>query len=284
MRARLALTLTLGLLALGCENPTGPCQVGPIDYFSPYLMQLRPQGSFPAECPQGPQYQVLFASMYVKPGSPDPMSVVFQFPLSSVEPESGAQAQGKFTTLLPPSSGVCTIETLTPATDDAATPVNAPNPVAAITYAFSSMEVHSDAVHQGKELQARAVVDYGVPGCSGLEYVAQAVFPVTPCVNDSICLPDAVLTDEPPPGGRGFGSGLNPDYRVFCNLDPALLDNAEMTDLLGTGREAYEDPDDHSLHDVGVCFFSEPFPSLCPSGSTIGTSGPCALGPGSNPH
>jgi hypothetical protein len=39
-----------------------------------------------------------------------------------------------------------------------------------------------------------------------------------------------------------------------------------------------------ALHDVGVCFLSEPFPSLCPAGSTLSTSGPCVVGPGSNPH
>jgi hypothetical protein len=291
MRARLPLTLGLGLLALGCENAAGPCQVGPIDYFSPYLVQLRPRGSLPAECPQGQQYQVLFASVYGTPGSTDPISVAFQFPLSRVDPASGAQAQGRFNTLLAPSSGVCTIDALTPATDDAATPTNAPNPVGATTYAFSSMEVHSDAVHQGKQLQARAVVDYGIPACSGLEYVAQAVFPLTPCLNDSVCLPDAVLTDLPPPAGRGYGSSLNPDYRVFCNRDPALLNNEEVVSVLGgrpdfltVGPDAYHDPNDGSLHDVGVCFFSEPFPSLCPAGSTLSTSGPCVVGPGSNPH
>jgi hypothetical protein len=284
MRARLPLTLAFGILALGCpSNPGGPCQVGPIEA-SPYVVQLRPEGSFPADCPQGQQYQVLFASVYGKPGSTEPISVAFQFPFSGVDPPSEAQARGKFTSLLAPSSGVCTIDTLTPGTDDAATPVNAAVPVGASTYAFSAMEVHSDAEHQGKQFQARAVVDYGILGCSALEYVAQAVFPFTPCLNDSICLPDIVTTDVGPPAGRSYGSGLASDYRVFCNLDPALLDNLEVTSLLGIGRDAYEDPNDGSLHDVGICFFSEPFPSLCPPGSTLSTSGPCAVGPGSNPH
>lgn len=34
------------------------------------------------------------------------------------------------------------------------------------------------------------------------------------------------------PAGRGFGSQLSPDYRVFCNLDPALLGNTEIASML----------------------------------------------------
>jgi hypothetical protein len=93
-----------------------------------------------------------------------------------------------------------------------------------------------------------------------------------------------VATALPPPAGRGRGSGLTPDYRAFCNLDPALLDNLAVASMLGVGREMYEDPNDGSLHDVGVCFLSEPYPSLCPPGSTLSTLGPCLVGPGSNPH
>ena len=55
-------------------------------------------------------------------------------------------------------------------------------------------------------------------------------------------------------------------------------------DGIPVGRDAYQDPNDGSLHDVGVCFFSEPYPSLCPAGSSLSTSGPCVVGPGSNPH
>jgi hypothetical protein len=291
MRVRLPLALMLGSIALGCPGvPEAPCQVG-VSEITPYLVQLRPTGSLPGQCPQGQQYQALTSSEYRPLGSTEPLTVVFQPPLSTVDPPSAAQAMGRFDTPGAPSSGVCTIATLTPAIDDSATPVNALVPVGAVTYAFSSMEVLSDAVHQATQFGAKVVVDFGIPGCSGLNFVAQAAFPVTPCLNDQICLPDPVPSEPWAPVGRGLGSGLPPDNRAFCNLDPALLDNAEVMAVLQgypyffpVGREAYEDPNDGSLHDVGVCFFSEPFPSLCPAGSTLSTSGPCVVGPGSNPH
>ena len=276
----------------GCPgNPDAPCLVGRSDEPSVYLVQLRPQGDVPTGCPRGQQYQLLAPSQYGDPRTDAPTTVAFQFLGSTVDPPSGAQARGTFTTLLAPLPiGVCTIPTLTPATDDSATPVNAPTAVGSTTYTFSDMELLSDAAHRGRQFQARAVVDYGIPGCNALEYVAQAVLPTSVCLNDSICLPEQVATDLPAPAGRGLGSELAPDYRVFCNLDPALLDNQEVTSLLSdrlstpVGRDAYGDPNDGSLHDVGVCFFSEPFPSLCPPGSTLSTSGPCVVGPGSNPH
>ena len=276
------------VLLAGCpDNPDAPCLVGRSDEYSAYLVQLRPQGTLPPQCPQAQQYQLLTASQYSDPPFDEPTRVVFQLLGSLVDPASGAQAIGKFETLLAPeSTGVCTVPTLSPATDDSATPVEAPSPVGPTTYTFSEMELLSDAAHRGRQFQARAVVDYGIPGCNALTYVSQAVFPVSPCLNDSICLPEQVATDLPAPAGRGLGSQLAPDYRVFCNLDPALLDNAEIGGLLqffGAGRGAYTDPQGEA-HDVGVCFFSEPFPSLCPAGSTTSTAGPCTVGPGSNPH
>ena len=101
---------------------------------------------------------------------------------------------------------------------------------------------------------------------------------MTPCLDDSVCLPDPVVTEVFAPAGRGGGSGLNRDYRSFCNLDPALLDNPEMASLLAhlSGREAYTD--DQGNHDVGICFLSEPFPSLCPPDSSLSITGPCVVG------
>jgi hypothetical protein len=292
MNVRLPSGLLLAMALLGCETlPEAPCAVGVSENAAGYLVQLRPQGMLPSGCPQGQQYQFLVASQYLELGSDAPNSIVFQFLGSSI-PDGGSQAFGKFTTLLaPPSSSVCSVETLTPATDDNATPVNVPAEPVPTTYRFSDLQVLSDVAHQGNQFQAKALLDYGIAGCRGLEFVAQAVFPTRNCLNDSICLPEQIATDIKPPAGRGLGSGLSPDYRAFCNLDPALLDNLEVTSLLAgfpfflsVGRDAYRDPTDGSLHDVGICFFSEPFPSLCPSGSTLSTSGPCVVGPGSNPH
>jgi hypothetical protein len=278
---------SLGTMLLSaCPGlPDPPCLIGRSDSFSPYLVQLRPAGTIPEACPQGQQYQVLWASMYPTHGQAEPPPLVtFQLAGSSVDPPSGAQATGRFTTFLaPPGSDVCTIPELTPATDDSATPVNAMTPAGPTTYTFSDVKVLSDASHQGSQLEGAALVDYGIPGCPAVEYVAQAVFPITPCLDDSICLPDPVPTDPLPPEGRGVGSLLPADNRAFCNLDPALLDNPEISSILGTGRGAYPDADG-GVHDMGVCFFSEPFPSLCPSGSTLSTTGPCVVGPGSNPH
>jgi len=292
MRARFPLVfVVIGALCTACPSiPEAQCAVGLSD-FSPYLVQLRPQSGLPAECPQGQQYQLLTSSNYSRVGSTDPIAVAFQLLGSTVKPPSGAQARGTFNSALAPSSGVCAIDALTPATDDRATPTNAPIPVGATTYTFSRMQLLSDVGHQGSQFQAEVVVDYGISGCSAVKYVAQAVTPITPCLNDSICLPDQVATDVLPPAGRGLGSGLSSDYRAFCNLAPALLDNLEVSSVLGrfpyvlaVGRDAYEDPNNRTLHDVGICFFSEPFPSLCPPGSTLSTSGPCIVGPGSNPH
>jgi len=285
---RLRVVSLLVVALVGCASlPDAPCLVGRTET-SAWLLQLRPSSSLPEGCPQGQQYQLLAASQYATPGVLEPNHVVFQLIGSSVEPVEGAQASGVFESVrAPPGSDVCTVMALTPATDDGATPVNAPGAVGATTYRLSAMEVLSDVLHRGTELQATASVDYGIPGCSDLGYVAQGVFPVTPCLDDSICLPDAVATDLPPPAGRGLGSGLASDVRAFCNKDPALLDNPEIGFLLGAifgaGRDAYVDADGNA-HDVGVCFLAEPFPSLCPDGATLSTSGPCVVGPGSNPH
>ena len=274
------------LVLLACAALSeAPCLVGLSDSQSPYLVQLRPAETIPAACPQGQQYQVLWASMYPTYGKTDPPpEVAFQLAGSMVNPPSGAQATGRFATFFtPPGSNVCTIPELTPATDDSATPVNAESDAGLSTYTFSEVKVLSDALHQGGEFEATAVVDYGIPGCPALHYVAQAVFPITPCLDDAICLPAPIPNDLPSPAGRGLGSLLPADNRVFCNLDPALLGNTEIANYLGIGAGAYVDGDG-GVHDVGVCFFSEPFPSLCPAGSTLSTTGPCVVGPGSNPH
>ena len=283
------LVLVLGgvpLLLLACAALSEPpCLIGLSDSFSPYLVQLRPAETIPAGCPQGQQYQVLWASMYPTYGKTDPPpEVAFQLAGSMVNPPSGAQATGRFSTFFtPPGSNVCTIPELTSATDDSVTPVNAESDAGLTTYTFSQMKVLSDALHQGGQFEATAIVDYGIPGCPALHYVAQAVFPITPCLDDSICLPSPVPNDPLPPAGRGLGSLLPADNRAFCDLDPALLDNMEISSILGTGRGAYPDADG-GVHDMGVCFFYDPFPSLCPAGSTLSTTGPYVVGPGSNPH
>jgi len=294
MSTRLEILVCLALLA-GCPgNPDPPCLVGRSDEFSGYLVQMRPKGTFAADCPQGQQYQVLTASQYGVPQADAPTQVTFALlgaylPFlsgSTMDPPTDAQASGTFETFLAPADGTCRVPTLTPATDDQAKPVNAPTAIGPVTYTFSEMQVLGDAPHRGRQFQARVMVDYGISDCNALEYVAQGVFPITPCLNDSICLPEQVATDLPAPAGRGLGSQIAPDQRVFCNLDPALLDNKEMKSLLGffgAGRGAYTDENDEA-HDVGVCFFSEPYPSLCPAGSSLSTSGPCVVGPGSNPH
>ena len=276
----------IGAMLLACPGlPEPPCIIGRSESFSPYLVQLRPAESIPAGCPQGQQYQVLWASMYPTYDKPEPPPLVtFQLAGSMVDPPEGAQATGRFTTFLtPPGSDVCTIPELTPATDDSATPVDAVTAGGPTTYTFSEVKVLSDANHQGSQLEGDVVVDYAISGCPPLRYVAQAIFPITYCLDDSICLPDPVPNDPPSPEGRGLGSLLPADYRAFCNFDPALLDNSEIASILGTGRNAYPLPDG-GMHDLGVCFLSEPFPSLCPAGSTLSTTGPCVVGPGSNPH
>ena len=254
-----------------------------VDEGAIYLVQLRPMGALPPECPQGQQYQVLLPSMYTTYGKSDPPLVTFQLAASNVSPPADAQATGKFTTLLtPPGSRVCTIPELTPAIDDSVTPVNAPSPVGPTTYTFSNVNVLSDAAHRGYQFEALVVVDYGIPGCAGLQYVAQALVVPTACVDDTICLPAPVPDDVPSPWGRGYGSQLSNDYRLFCNLDPALLDNPKVGEWLGIGRGI---PDlEGNPRDVGLCFVAQPFPSLCPTGSTLSTTGPCVVGPGSNPH
>ena len=282
------LPLAVALLVAGCGQIAEPeCLIGRSDSYSGYLVQLRPNGPLPSGCPPEQQYQVASAGRYSNYGSEDPATVVFQLGAST---GSGGQASGKFTSFrITPPSNVCTIPSMTSAVDESVTPVGAPTPVGTATYTLSDVEVLADAPHRGNQFQARALVDYDASGCVGLEYVAQGVFPITPCINDLICLPQPDATDVPPPAGRGFGSQLSQDYRAFCNLDPALLDNSEVTSMLSnvfglnTGRRAYLD-NAGVAHDVGICFFSEPFPSLCPPGASLSTSGPCVVGPGSNPH
>jgi hypothetical protein len=270
------------LLVVGCGGSAEPeCLIGRSDSSSGYLVQLRPNAPLPSGCPQGQQYQFVLAGRYSNYGSEDPATVVFQLGESM---GSAGQASGTFTSFrVTPPSNVCTIPSMTSAVDDSVTPVGAPKPVGTATYTLSEVEVLADAPHQGNQFQARALVDYDVSGCVGLEYIAQGVFPVTPCINDSICLPQPVATDVPPPTGRGYGSQLSQDYRAFCNMDPALLDNEEISSLLGIGRAALPVDGGQPL-DVGVCFLSEPFPSLCPQGTNLAETGPCVVGPGSNPH
>ena len=277
------------LIAAACAGqPDAPCVIGLSDSndpFSTYLVQLRPVVPFAAECPQGTQYQLIQAQRYATYRSEDPASVVFQ--LAGSTPSPAAQASGMFTSFrIEPPSNVCVIPQMTAATDDSATPFQGPEPVVT-TYSFSDVQLLSDTVHQGNQFQARALVNYQVPGCPEVEYIAQAVFPLTPCIDDSICLPEAIATDIPYPGGRGLGSQLSADYRAYCNLDPALFDNEEVAtwllDQVSAGRGAYTD-EKGNPRDVGICFLSEPFPSLCPSGSSLGKTGPCVVGPGSNPH
>jgi hypothetical protein len=155
--------------------------------------------------------------MYPTHGKSDPPpSVTFQLAGSAVAPPSGAQATGRFTTYLtPPGSDVCTVPELSPAIDDGATPVNAPTAVGRTTYTFSEMNVLSDAAHRGNQFEANAVVDYGIPGCAGLQYVAQAVFPMTPCLDDSICLPTQFRTTCPSPRVAGWAHS--------CHRTPRLL-------------------------------------------------------------
>jgi hypothetical protein len=282
------LALGLSVLLAGCgSQPDAACLIGLSEFGAAYLVQLRPNGAFPIQCPQGTQYQMVFAQRYATYLSESPATIVFFLAGSEVKPLAAAEASGVFTSFrISPPSDVCTIPQMTPALDDSATPVDAGTPVGPTTYTFSDVRVLSDAEHRGNQFEARAVVDYGIPGCGSLEYVAQGVYPMTPCLDDSVCLPDPVGTAVGAPAGRGNGSGLNRDYRSFCNLDPALLDNVEMSSLLGdygAGRAAYPD-EEENLQDVGICFLSEPFPSLCPPGSTLSTTGPCVFGPGSNPH
>lgn len=282
----------LSVFLAGCgSQPDAPCLIG-LSEGGPYLVQLRPEGSFPSQCPQGTQYQMVSAQRYAAYLSESPATIVFYLTGSRATPPAVAEASGDFTSFrISPSSDVCTIPRMTPALDDSATPVDAGMPVGPTTYTFSDVRVLSDAAHRGNQFEARAVVDYGIPGCGSLEYVAQGVYPMTTCLYDSVCLPDPVVTDVFAPAGRGLGSGLNPDYRSFCNLDPALLDNPEMASppgpeepsLSGAGHDKYKD-DQGNLHDVGICFLSEPFPSLCPPDSSLSTTGPCVVGPGSNPH
>ena len=275
--------LLVALVLAGCGESAEPeCLIGRSDSFSGYLVQLRPTETFPPGCPQGQQYQVVYASRYSSYGTENPATVVFQLGKST---DSGGQASGKFSSFqVTPASNVCTIPSMTSAVDDNVTPVGAPTPVATATYTLSEVKVLADAPHRGNQFQAQAFVDYDASGCVGLEYDAQGVFPTTPCLDDSICLPQPVATDVPPPDGRGFGSQLSQDYRAFCNKDPALLDNEEVASLLGIGRRADTPDDGGTPQDVGLCFLSEPFPSLCPPGTSLSTSGPCVVGPGSNPH
>ena len=277
---------------LGCaDQPDAPCRVLWSDG-SAYLVQLRPSANFPHCGPQGTQYQVILAQQYTPYGTRDPATVVFDLAGSALDPQPDAGAVGQFSSFqIVPPSNECTIAEMTAARDDSVTPVNASAPVSSATYKFSKVRVLSDAAHRGNQFEATAVVNYGLADCTELHYTAQAVFPITLCIDDSVCLPDAVPTDIPTPGGRGSGSGLNADYCAFCNLDPALLENPEMLNVLsnypsvgvGLGRAGYTDGEGNA-HDVGVCFLAEAFPSLCPPGSTLSTHGPCIVGPGSNPH
>jgi hypothetical protein len=135
-----------------------------------------------------------------------------------------------------PADGICTIPDVTEMRSD-----TDPLGIGQDTLAYHAhdMKFLSGARYQGATFEA--AVDVTIGSCTA-PYDVQAITPSQApgsCVTDVDCDPFA-----DPANGRPLGSGINSDFAVACTKDQWVIDYI-------TG-----DPD------VGICFFTKPFPGL----------------------
>lgn len=234
---RLTLCASLALLA-GCQSAANaPCliQRPPL---GGYTMKFTLEGTPPAGCQA--LLPPIFGDNWRLDGYSDSAvymkSDLMLYPQDGGDPDPAHAVLGKGTLSAEPVNGLCSIPDVTQMRSDT-DPLGTGE--AELAYHAHDMSFLSGARYQGSTFEAK--VDVTIGACNAT-YSVQALTPSQTggtCVTDVDCNP---FSD--PANGRPLGSGINPDYAVACTKE------AWVTTYL-TG-----DPD------VGICFFTKPFPGL----------------------
>ena len=219
----------------GCQSAApAPCLIQRPS-LGGYTMKLTLQGTAPSGCET--ILPPIFGDNWRLDGYTD-RAVYMKSDLIPWPPEGGnpnLPVLGMGTLSEEPVDGICTIPDVTEMETDV-DPLGIGQPT--LAYHAHDMRFLSGARYQGAEFEATVEVTLG--SCTGT-YQVQALTPTQTggtCVTDVDCDPFG-----DPTAGRP-ASGINPDFAVACTKDAWAVDYL-------TG-----DPD------VGICFFTQPFPGL----------------------
>lgn len=229
------LAALLALLAACQSAAPAPCLIQRPS-LGGYTLKLTLQGSPPAGCET--ILPSIFGDNWRMDGYSD-RAVYVKSDLMPWPPEGGnpnLPILGVGTLSEEPVDGICTIPDVSQMETDV-DPFGIGQPT--LAYHAHDMRFLSGARYQGSTFEA--TVDVTIGSCTAT-YQVQALTPTQTggtCLTDDDCNPFA-----DPANGRPLGSGINPDYAVACTKEAWAVDYL-------TG-----DPD------VGICFFTKPFPGL----------------------
>jgi hypothetical protein len=231
----LGLGAVLAALA-GCSAAPAPCliQRPPL---GGYINKLTIKGTVPPGCENN--LPTTYADNLRWDGYSDQLVVVkadsMPYPDKGGDPDPSHQVvgQGKLS-VNPDPNNICTIPDVSLMEADV-DPFGLGPGQEKFSYKISNVQLLDGARYQGSTYQADFHV---VIGTCQADYTSQALSPGVFCASDDDCNPFA-----DPSKGRAVGSGINPDYSVFCDL------TSWATTYTG-------DPT------VGICFFNKPFPGL----------------------
>ena len=121
-----------------------------------------------------------------------------------------------------------------------------------LKYEFSNLTFYQASFAQGTDWSGTVKI---TDGSCVATFNVQAIAPEVVCATDDDCAPLPDLA-----AGKALGSGIAPQYHTFCDTSAA-------------GQAEAGDPS------LGVCFFAEAYPSLCPADQLEGAAGSsCQLG------
>jgi len=164
-----------------------------------------------------------------------PYEVVDVDPNTGLRSDAVSLATGTFDNNGVAVDDACTVPTLTPSE----------NTDTGVKYEYSNLSFIEDAATQGMAFKGDVKV---TDGCtSEFSFVALGWAYFTECSTGADCIP---IPD--PSAGRFVGAPYSPTIQTKCDKSPEVVNTL-------TG-----DPD------LGVCFFANPYPSLCPEGSLAG--------------
>jgi len=151
-------------------------------------------------------------------------------------PQSTVLSNGTFSTT-PDDENICTIAEMTPFGGEAELPDLG---VIELSYHARNLRFLDGARYQGSTFEGDVDITFGT--CTGT-YKMQGLSPspigfIGPCEDDALCDPFG------DPAAGILASGLNPDYAIAC-----VKEDWVTTYLTG-------DPE------LGICFFTKPFPGL----------------------
>jgi len=219
----------------GCQSAApAPCLIQRPS-LGGYTMKLTLQGTPPAGCEA--ILPPIFGDNWRLDGYSD-RAIYMKSDLIPWPPEGGnpnLPVLGKGTLSEEPVDGICTIPDATEMETDV-DPLGIGQPT--LAYHAHDMRFLSGARYQGAEFEATVEVTLG--SCTGT-YQAQAL---TPTQTGGTCLSDEDCNPFGDPAAGRPPSGINPDFAVACTKEAWAVDYL-------TG-----DPD------IGICFFTQPFPGL----------------------